>query len=728
MMSNLSALVLVWLFGTWAFSAGELPASVMTQSTQVTPLVIFASIFATVGLAMFGLLGSWAVFIGIFRLRNNGNFFGARDGNESFFYPMRMVAAMALCAPVIPIASAGSEQIVLTPAHSMIAGLAKSGSEFGDEAQARSFRLMHQYNMLHEHNYVPTTDVARALPMLRNWRDSASAAAGEMVFKNPNGVMAGVEANELASELLRVQWAVSKPGKGVDIASVDPFLVSVVKMNQVPTIPPTDEITREYGYNTTAVDTDSAADQSVDREFGSENFMCEIVGASSSFCSDEMQALHKSNALAISVGEAAADRMVWQLIFSNEYARQILTNADITASQSEKFDGDSEKHLQELATWYEQQLKRRIQLSLAETNISSSEAYFKAMEEWGWMMGGTFVLRSANDFSKAQSLASAATSKLIPRHELSSLTVGDDLTKIAMGKIEERKQASPVVVKLMDILGLSILTADPAKANVSTVAAFGRELAGTGIAFFSGGGIAKLVSTGWVESAGKLGMLMGFCMLVAGALIGYVMPMVFAIYGIMGVISWLTFVASSFFGVSLWSAAFAAPKGEEHTSQMAAKGWNILIFIGLYPALAVGGLAAAVTVTSLALPLINILMGGVIGMTDNGVADLSQPFDAVAAALIGVITVTLATAMLFWSVCMTSASLITNFPRTVLNMVSFSEPGLNPYENTSQGVMGGIAGFVRAPVQMAVSGVVRDVAGRMARGRTPGDRNSGGGN
>lgn len=117
------------------------------------------------------------------------------------------------------------------------------------------------------------------------------------------------------------------------------------------------------------------------------------------------------------------------------------------------------------------------------------------MSEWGWMMGGTFVLREAEDFSRAQSYAMAATNKLVPKHELSSLTVGDDLTKIAMGKIEERKEASPVVVKIMDIFGLSILMENPAKANVATVTAFGRELAGTGLAFFSGGGIAKLLGT-----------------------------------------------------------------------------------------------------------------------------------------------------------------------------------------------------------------------------------------
>lgn len=726
-MSKLSAMVLVWLFGTWAFSAGEVPPSVMTQSTQVTPLVIFASIFSTVGLAMFGLLGGWAVFLGIFRLRNNGNFFGARDGNESFFYPLRMVVAMALCAPVIPVASAGTEQIILTPAHSLIAGIAKSGSKFGDEAQSRSFRLMHSYNMLREHNYVPQTDVSRALPMLRSWRDSASAAAGVMVFKNPSSALSKSNTKAIAAQLLAAQWAMNNPDKGGSLDGVNQFIISVVKSYQVPSIPPTDEIAKTYGYNTIAINKDDVADTSIDRELGSENFMCEIFGATSPFCSDEMQSLRASNEIAITVGEAAADRIAWERIFETEYSRQLVTNSTMTATEREQFNIEAERLLQELAVWYENELKRRIQLSIANANIQQADAYFSAQEEFGWMMGGTFVLREAADFSRAQSYASSATSKLVPKHELSSLTVGDDLTKIAMGQIEVKKESSPVVVKILDLFGLSILLEDPAKANVASVAAFGRELAGTGLAFFSGGGIAKLVSTGWIESAGRAGMLIGFFMFVAGTLIGYVMPMVFAIYGIMGVISWITFVASAFFGVTLWSAAFAAPKGEEHTSQMAAKGWNMLIFIGLYPALAVGGLAAAVSVTSIGLPLVNILMGGIIGMSDNGVADLSQPFDALAGAMIGIVVAGLATAMLFWSVCMTSASLITDFPRTVLNMVSFSAPGLNPYENTSQGIMGNVAGMIKSPIQAAVGSAVRSAVGRLGSAGSR-DRSSGGGN
>jgi conjugal transfer/type IV secretion protein DotA/TraY len=342
-------------------------------------------------------------------------------------------------------------------------------------------------------------------------------------------------------------------------------------------------------------------------------------------------------------------------------------------------------------------------------------------------------MRAANDFSRAQSYAAKATEAIQPPVKLSSLTVGDSLTKISKGQLESRVEEKSMLTDLKDFFAIDILKDNAADANLFTVAAFGRELAGTGVAIIGGAGIGKgasliMKSPGASQLLGessKIAFIIGLAVFLAGALIGYVMPIIFAIYGLMGVISWLTFVASAFFGVTLWSAAFAAPKGEEHTSQMAAKGWNMLIFIGLYPALAVGGLAAAITITSLALPLVNMTMSGMWGMTDNGVADLSQPFDALAGVIIGTVIMVLATCFLFWSVCLTSASLITNFPRTVLNMVSFSEPGLNPYENTSQGVMGSITGMVKAPMSQVTRSAVSGAMSRLSRGGRSGS--SGGG-
>lgn len=143
-MNSFSQLVLSWMFGRWIFHSSEVTDFV---AQDVTPLTIFASAFATLGLAMFGALAAWAMFLGIFRLKNNGNFFGAKDGNDAFFYPLRVVIALSLISPVITVSSAGGTSVSLTPGHSLVAGLAKSAAEYGDTMQHDAFELMHRHNL-----------------------------------------------------------------------------------------------------------------------------------------------------------------------------------------------------------------------------------------------------------------------------------------------------------------------------------------------------------------------------------------------------------------------------------------------------------------------------------------------------------------------------------------------------------------------------------------------------
>lgn len=723
-MNSLSAMVLVWLFGTWAFGGAGLPDDIMSAGTKITPLVIFASIFTTVGLAMFGLLGSWAIFLGIFRLRQNGNFFGARDGNESFFYPIRMVLALTLCAPVIPVDGGGGQTVVLTPGHSLIAAIARSGSSWGDTAQSASFRAMHSSNMFGAPEYNGKVDTTEAREMLSSWTNPALQAAGYMVTQNPNGVMAGESPNVVAQKILEASWAQKYPfplqaAHNAAAGPIDPFILSLVtSVSNIPPIPPTDEVASALATKDALLA--EKGESTTTRELDSESYLC-VWSGWDALCSDEYAALRDSNTRSLAIGLAEGKRQMWARMFTLAYQRHMALQAGgLTGQQDAQFRAEYAAAVQETADWYAKEASTLIRDKIAKTNIDNAEQYFKGLEQWGWMMGGTFVLRAANDFSRAQSYAEGATAAIAPNIKLSSLTTGDDLTKIAMGPIEADSAAPGWLITVGEFFGLDILMANPARANIYTVSQFGRDLAGAGIMTLGGGGAAKKLFK--ADKTGAVMTAMGWLMLAAGAMVGYVMPIVFAIYGIMGVISWLTFVASAFFGVTLWSAAFAAPKGEEHTSQMAAKGWNMLIFIGLYPALAVGGLAAAVTITSLGLPLVNILMAGIWGMSDNGVADLSQPFDAIAGALIGILIIALATCMLFWSVCMTSASLLTTFPRTVLNMVSFSEPGLNPYENTSQGIMGNITGMIKMPIATAGRQAIASILNRK-----PSDRNGGGG-
>ncbi|AVX92968.1 hypothetical protein PkP19E3_32880 (plasmid) [Pseudomonas koreensis] len=712
-MNSFSALVLVWLFGTWMFDAGELSSLGSVHATEVTPLTIFASYFSIVGLAGFGILSSWAMFLGIFRLRQNGNFFGQRDGNEAFFYPLRVILALTLCAPVIPVSSVGGSDIVLTPGHHLIGGIAKSGSRWGDDAQTQSFKLMHTYNLFNEPSYEVSISKPEAKGMIGNWLTLATSATGYYVHKNPQDHLAGISATDLATKLMEGAWRrqytdSSKPGYYGPASSTDQFINEILNNTSIPLIPPTDAIAAAIKHSDPTV-AEGSGEGTVGHEMGSENFLCSYTGASgfaaSIVCSDEQIALRVANDKSISQGLASAQRQMWQRLVQTQLSRHLSVKNNASAAQAAALSTSAQTYLEQEVDWYTTTAKDVIRQTIAGNLLAESESYFESLQEWGWMMGGTFVLRAANDFTRAQGYASEGTSKLYPTSSLADLTVGDDLTKLTMNQVDRELQGKGTSTNFKELFGLKILGTDPSKANLYTVAAFGRELAGTGMMFISGSGLSWLTN----QSKGftKALFLIGIVLLIGGALIGYVLPVVFAIFGLMGVISWLTFVASAFFGVTLWGAAQAAPKGEEHTSQMAGKGWNTLIFIGFYPALAVGGLAAAVTITSIGLPIVNTIMSGLWGMMDNGVADLSQPFDALAGVLIGSVMMVLLTCLLFWSVCITSASLITNFPRTVLNMISFSEPGLNPYENTAQGVMGGISGMVKAPLSIASNTLMR---------------------
>lgn len=723
-MTSLSKLVLVWIFGTWVFGAGELDSFVAERGTQVTPLTIFASQFTTVGLAGFGLLGSWAIFLGIFRLRNNGNFFGSRDGNEAFFYPMRMMFALTLCAPVIPIASPGGVDIVLTPGHMLIAGIAKQGSDWGDSVQMQSFKLMHTYNLYSEPSYDVDVQPSAVKEMFDNWQALAISATGYLYNKNPYDKLSGISATDFAQKLIEGAWrneysSANSPGYYGPPSSTDEFILEILSHTKVPLIPPTDAVASAVGYiDSTDTLADSVPNNTASYERNSENWLCKIFTSTNVFCSKPQESLVQNNSKAISVALSQAQRTAWTRIITDAMARVLAIKNDNNNGSVADTYSQGESYIQDLSIWYRDTVKLVVKNQLASSNLQQAESYFKALEEWGWMMGGTFVLRAANDFTRAQHYASAGTGKLYPTSNLSQLTTGDDLTKVVQNKIEQNKDSSGIS-DLNGMLGFDILSKDPSRANLYTVSSFGREIAGSGMVFLSGGALAKVVSmiSSKGKSSAKLFGYIGIALLIVGAMIGYVLPIVYAIYGLMGVFSWITFVMSSFFGITLWGAAQAAPKGEEHTSQMAGKGWNVLVFLGFYPALAVGGLAAAVTLTSVGLPLVNVTMGGLWGMMLTG--GYGQPFDGMANYLVGAVVMVIVTCVLFWSVAMTSAQLITSFPRTVLNMISFSEPGLSPYENTSQGAMGQIAGLVKAPLSTGVSTVMRSIFTRSSPPSSP---------
>lgn len=730
-MNSFSQLVLMWMFGGWIFEAGEIPANSGLET--LTPLTIFASAFSTVGLVMFGGLASWAMFLGIFRLRNNGNFLGGRDGNESFFYPLRIVFALTLCAPVIPISAPGGNPITLTPGHALVAGIAKSATEFGDYMQGNAFKLMHDANLFNEPKFRVKVDREAVLAMLQSWKQPSAKLASDTIFKDPNSVLNGRTIEVIALEALKLRWNQAQPANPVALTLPQPvidWLTYRMGSIEVPLIAPTDELAASLTSGIGSIVDAGAAEGTAAREMATEGFICRESDQggwmSSTFCSDEYFSVKKNNTASIEKAIAAAQRQLWVGLVSSAYAQSsALLDGSMSAAASNKLAQDAAQYVPQAAAWYSSEIQNRIKETLATDQSARTEVYFEEVQNWGWMLGGTFVLRAAADFSRAASYAEGATTLMMPTTNIAALTAGDELSKVVEQQImtQQAAKAGPstksVMAEFFNIDALMGATGPDAQ-NIHNIANWGRWLVGTGIGVWATGksGVVDKIPLvrGMVDS--PVVKSIGVVMIIAGGMIGYVMPLLFAVYGLMGAISWLVAVATTFFGITLWSAGMAAPKGEEHTSQLSAKGYNSLIFIMLYPALAVGGLAAAIVISAVGLSIAMMFALGLWGMFDPGTAEIGRPLETLGGMLVGGTLLVLVMILICWNVVATSAQLITTFPRTVLNMIALSEPGLNPYESGVQNLTGGLSASARQVMTSSIGGAVTRHLGRAASGRS----------
>ena len=148
-------------------------------------------------------------------------------------------------------------------------------------------------------------------------------------------------------------------------------------------------------------------------------------------------------------------------------------------------------------------------------------------------------------------------------------------------------------------------------------------------------------------------------------------------------------------------------EGDDHTSRLAAKGYNNVLFILLYPALAVAGFFVAAKISQVVLPVaLKIAIGGLWG-------DLDEP--GAWTSITNMIFLLIGLLVVCWHGVTISYQLIEGMPVAVLGWISVSEPGLNPFanlHNSASRVIGGMVashgpGVMRAGYRGFKGGVSR---------------------
>ena len=183
--------------------------------------------------------------------------------------------------------------------------------------------------------------------------------------------------------------------------------------------------------------------------------------------------------------------------------------------------------------------------------------------------------------------------------------------------------------------------------------------------------VDKVVNNGAMETANI--MMAGI-----GTVLGTVLPVMPTIFFAFCVISWFIYLLQMFIISPFWLVANASPEGEGMSSNHAKKGFNNALFVACFPIFAIGGLTAAILVSRLGMWIINaIFYQQLSAMT--GVMSIPLAF----------IGLTLLYAITAWSVITNSMALVQTVPRTLLDWLSLSEPGLHPFNQAGETLQSG---------------------------------------
>ena len=179
--------------------------------------------------------------------------------------------------------------------------------------------------------------------------------------------------------------------------------------------------------------------------------------------------------------------------------------------------------------------------------------------------------------------------------------------------------------------------------------------------------------------------------MIAGATLAYVIPMIPYIIYTMAVLGWIMAVMVALIGAPLWAAVHAIPTGEGAIPQEAKQGWKMLLALFVEPALLVFGFFLSIVVFQAAAWLVDHTFAAVAmsAITAGGTGGLG----AATASLFGTILMMVILVVIYWKIALWSFSLIMLIPNKALEwggMQALSDYG---QRNVHNEVVAGVASF-----------------------------------
>jgi conjugal transfer/type IV secretion protein DotA/TraY len=369
---------------------------------------------------------------------------------------------------------------------------------------------------------------------------------------------------------------------------------------------------------------------------------------------------------------------VWHFYLNN---MDILGQSQVPASLAIQWQG--------ILTDFHQTLKDKIQSALLSDKGMAADVFSNQVSKYGWISAANYYKQLANEQQIINSQISAGlqnTPNFVDLDQQKDLTNADSMTSFHVAKAENWAEKasdrleSGAAKYLLDPLGINFLKMGEGIDPFLAMTNFGQKLEGISEVVLALRETPKLLDkvpvVGHWLSQKVGGMFSGegvsfilMALTVSGVILGVILPNLPWIFFLFAIISWLIYVAEMFIAAPFWVVANALPEGDTFLSNVAKKGINNVMFIALFPVLAVGGLVASLSISWIGISLLNHFAY----LSFKRMEGWTLPFDVVGIVLTYVV--------LAWMIMMNSLSMIQMFPRTILNWLSLSQPGLNQFDD-----------------------------------------------